>query len=372
MRSDATDRTSRFILALLLAIGAIAVAYQVRDVLAPLAIGLILAYILNPAVSRLEKAGVHRVVGTLIVFVTLIAIFLGLMMMVVPRALRTSEEFLSETFLGDDPKIKKALPELQATLSTWVGEERAVRWIRTLRGEIDKRKGETTAPITAAAAIVVRTFFSSVAGVMLVLSYFVLVPIYAFFALWKMDALWRRVREAVPEEARPRVMAVFDRIHAANSAFFRGQLSVCLIKGLLGLLAFWALGLKFAFVAGLCYAVASIFPFIGIVAMFSFVTLLSIAERGFTGAALMPLGALALIEAIESFALQPWIVGKETGLHPVMVILSFMVWGSLLGLFGILMAVPLTVAAKIVMEEFVFPLWTNVGEDVTRQIPKPG
>lgn len=364
-------RSNRFSLALVLAIAALAVAYVVRDVLAPLAIGLILAYVLNPVVSRLERAGVHRVVGTLLTFTVIVAVFLVILVMVVPPAFRTTEDFLTETFLGDEPKIKRVLPELQATLAKWIGEERAVNFIRNLRGEIDKRKGETGAPLKAAASLVVKAFFASVGGVVLVSSYLVLVPIYAFFALWKMDALWRRIRETVPDGARARVLAALDRIHKTNAAFFRGQLSICAIKGLLVMIALWLLGLKFAFVVGLIYAVASIFPFIGVVAMFAFVSLLSIAEYGLVAKSLAPLGILVAIEAIESFILQPLIIGKQTGLHPVLVILSFMIWGNLLGLFGILAAIPLTVAAKVILEEFVFPLWLRVGEDVSAQLPKP-
>jgi predicted PurR-regulated permease PerM len=81
-------------------------------------------------------------------------------------------------------------------------------------------------------------------------------------------------------------------------------------------------------------------------------------------------GLFLAIQALEGVLLQPLIMGKETGLHPVAIILTLLVCGNVFGFFGMLVAVPLASAAKIVFEDYVWPMFAEVA-DLTRVIPKP-
>jgi predicted PurR-regulated permease PerM len=100
--------------------------------------------------------------------------------------------------------------------------------------------------------------------------------------------------------------------------------------------------------------------------MFVTVELFVLASTGQFGAAFwLSAGLFGLIQLLEAAVFQPLILGKETGLHPMVIILSLLGAGQLLGLFGMLLAIPLASTAKILFEDYVRPMAEDVG-DLTR------
>src|SRR6185436_15092213 len=88
---------------------------------------------------------------------------------------------------------------------------------------------------------------------------------------------------------------------------------------------------------GLLYTVASVIPFLGVVTMFGVVELYVLATFGMSTKFWLVAGLFGLIQVLEAAVFQPLILGKETGLHPIAVILSLLSAGQLLGLFGVLL-----------------------------------
>jgi predicted PurR-regulated permease PerM len=122
---------------------------------------------------------------------------------------------------------------------------------------------------------------------------------------------------------------------------------------------------------GLLYAVLSIVPYLGVTVMFATVELYVLADTGQFGSAFwLTAGIFALIQVLESAVLQPMILGKETGLHPILIILALLSASQLLGLFGMLLAIPLASTLKILFEDYVRPLFEDVA-DLTRIRRKP-
>lgn len=266
-----------------------------------------------------------------------------------------------------ESRLQRTLPNLHEKLQSVLGQEALDDLVKQAEELLSAHSEDLAASGGKAFKFVAEKAASGVDALFAAISWAVLVPIYTFFALVGMDPLWKKVQEAIPAPIRPRALKTLDRIHRANAAFFRGQSTICLIKAVLGVVGYGLTGLPFWFIVGLAHGLLSFFPFVGVAATFFLVTVLGFVDVGFSWALAAPIGVLVGIELLEGFVLQPMILGKETDLHPVLVILSFMIVGELFGLFGLLLAVPLFTAGLIVFKEYVIPLYTHVGDHLSAE-----
>ncbi len=197
--------------------------------------------------------------------------------------------------------------------------------------------------------------FLGVTGFLLSL---VMVPIYLFFLLKEAPAIERRWREYLPLRNSPlkdEVAAVLSQINNYVIAYFRGQLLVCLIDGLLIGTALFAVGLNFAPLIGLLVVVLTMIPYIGIVLCWVPAVLIATAQWGDWAHPIIVTFVFLIVQNLEAIFIAPRIVGSSVGLHPMTVIVSIFVWGLLIGgLLGPILAVPLTATAKVLLARYVW------------------
>jgi predicted PurR-regulated permease PerM len=197
--------------------------------------------------------------------------------------------------------------------------------------------------------------FLGVTGFLLSL---VMVPIYLFFLLKESPAIQRRWREYLPLRKSPlrdEVAAVLSQINNYVIAYFRGQLLVCLIDGLLIGTALFFLGLNFAPLIGLLVVILTMIPYIGIILCWVPAVLIAAAQWGDWTHPLIVTGIFLIVQNFEAIFVAPRIVGNSVGLHPMTVIVSIFVWGLLIGgLLGPILAVPLTATAKVLLARYVW------------------
>jgi predicted PurR-regulated permease PerM len=155
-------------------------------------------------------------------------------------------------------------------------------------------------------------------------------------------------------------VATLGRVHRANAAFFRGQVTIALIEGTIVFVVLTALGVRFSFLFAAIYAVLALVPYVGIMTTFTITCLFVFVDRGFGGTLYAVMGLFVFVQILEGFVLQPQILGKETGLHPMTIIVSIFIFGDLFGFFGVLLAVPLASATIIVVQDYLLPLVREV------------
>lgn len=186
----------------------------------------------------------------------------------------------------------------------------------------------------------------------------VMVPIYLFFFLKERPAIERRWQEYLPLRASPlkdEVGAVLTQVNSYLIAYFRGQLLVCLIDGLLIGTALLLLGLNFAPLIGVLVVILTMIPYVGIVLCWIPAVLIAAAQWGDWTHVLLVTAIFFVIQNLESIFVAPRIVGNSVGLHPMTVIVSIFVWGLLIGgLLGPILAVPLTAAIKVLLARYVW------------------
>jgi predicted PurR-regulated permease PerM len=197
--------------------------------------------------------------------------------------------------------------------------------------------------------------FLGVTGFLLSL---VMVPIYLFFLLKESPAIERRWREYLPLRNSPlkdEVAAALLQINNYVIAYFRGQLLVCLIDGLLIGTALFGVGLNFAPLIGLLVVVLTMIPYIGIILCWVPAVLIAAAQWGDWTHPLIVTGVFLLVQNLEAIFIAPRIVGNSVGLHPMTVIVSIFIWGLLIGgLLGPILAVPLTATVKVLLARYVW------------------
>src|SRR5882724_9343255 len=185
--------------------------------------------------------------------------------------------------------------------------------------------------------------FLGVTGFLLSL---ILVPIYLFFLLKQRPAIQRRWKEYLPlrnSPLRDEVAEVLSQINSYVTAYFRGQLLVCLVDGILIGTTLTVFGLNFAPVIGAMVAVLTMIPYIGIIICWVPAVLIAAFQWGDWTHPLIVTGIFIAIQNLEGIFYAPRIVGNYVGLHPMTVIVSIFVWGLIIGgVIGPLLAVPLT------------------------------
>jgi len=200
--------------------------------------------------------------------------------------------------------------------------------------------------------------FLGVTGFLLSL---ILVPIYLFFLLKQRPAIQRRWKDYLPlrqSRLKDEVAEVLLQINSYIIAYFRGQLLVCLVDGILigTTLSFLPPpGLNFAVLIGCLVAILTMIPYIGIIVCWIPAVLIAVAQWGdFTHPLLVTL-IFIVVQNLEGLFYAPRIVGNSVGLHPMTVIVSIFVWGLLIGgLLGPILAVPLTATVKVLLARYVW------------------
>lgn len=186
----------------------------------------------------------------------------------------------------------------------------------------------------------------------------VMVPIYLFFFLKERPRIEERWKDYLPLRDSPlkdEVAEVLSQINNYIIAYFRGQLLVCLVDGVLigGVLTF--LGLNFAPLIGVLVVILTMIPYIGIIVCWVPAVLIAAFQWGDWTHPLIVTGAFILIQNLEGMFYAPRIIGNSVGLHPMTVIVSIFVWGLLIGgLLGPLLAVPLTATLKVLLARYVW------------------
>ena len=186
----------------------------------------------------------------------------------------------------------------------------------------------------------------------------IMVPIYLFFLLKQRPAIQSHWKDYLPlrqSHLKDEVAEVLLQINSYIIAYFRGQLLVCLVDGILIGTTLTLIGLNFAAVIGCMVVVLTMIPYIGIIICWIPAVLIAAFQWGDWTHPLLVTLIFIIIQNLEGLFYAPRIVGNSVGLHPMTVIVSIFVWGLLIGgLLGPILAVPLTATIKVLLARYVW------------------
>lgn len=348
-------------------------AWQVRAVLNPLIAAYFFAYVLHPSVLRLQGRGWSRKRSVNTIFVIAALLWCGVTVGLGLQATHFSREVASPEWRErQEAKLDAFLVKNEESV-TWVletlgapleeGEELESRVVVAELQQQLTRPRATDSLEEQGLFVLGEPLRSIFGGVLTFFSFIILLPIYTYFLLFELERIHRFVQRYIPKRERERVSRVGGQIGEVIGNFFRGRLLVCLVKGALVGLGLALFGVKYALLLGVSAGLLSLIPFVGPFVAFVAGFVLALQQPAAPGEEELDLfGVLwrtalvyGLAEVLEGYYLTPKILGESLGLHPVVVLLSIFAGGAAFGMFGVLLALPVTAALVILFREFVLP-----------------
>jgi len=311
-------------------------------VLWPLAVAGVLALILRPVVGVFERLGLRRVSAVVLLYALFLLLVTGALTILVPPLIGQLIDFVA--YLPDF--WANASGYLQQHYAQWVALAQRQLENPTVRQFADQITAESQA-LLAQALPSLRSAGSGLLGLAAFSAHAAIVPVYLFFFLLARGGSAKSLAGHLPflkPGVRDDLVFLVQEFVGIVEAFFRGQLLIGLIMGALLALGFTLVGLKFALFVGLLIGVLNIVPYLGTIIGLGVALPLAFfqADGGWRLLALVVL-VKVVVQAIEGWVLTPKIMGHQTGLHPVAIIVAVFFWGTAFGgVLGMLLAVPLT------------------------------
>lgn len=305
-------------------------------VLLPFVLGLAIAYLLDPMVEHLGNHKIPRGAAALIILGLFFLFVFSALALIMPPLYRESAQ-LATDIPGYTDKIISMLSPYIDWLQGHFGNGDLVSYQETLQNNIGKALTIGINMLTGLAS-----GGQAFAGF---ISVMIITPVTAFFMMKDWNVMTGWADNLIPRRSYKTVKSLLEDINKKLSGFVRGQLSIAFALAIIYAIALTIAGLKFGFLIGLMAGILSIIPLVGsTIGLFA-----SVIIAWFQAGEWEYVAIIAAIfmtgQFIEGNFLTPKLLGKSVGLHPLWILFSLLAGGSMFGITGMLLAVP--VAATI-------------------------
>lgn len=315
--------------------------YVFSSILLPFVAGMVLAYFLDPVADRLQRLGLSRVMATVVILFAFIVVLVLALVLLIPILASQMADFAG--------KLPEYMTRLQSLVTSFDPQ-----WLERRFGVDAAGLKEGLNSLLTSGFGLLTTVFQSIwsSGVALVsvVSLFVVTPVVAFYMLLDWDRMVAKVDSWVPRDHVETVRAIFADINTATAGFVRGQGTLCLILGAIYAVGLTITGLNFGILIGLFAGLISFIPYVG--SLTGLVLAVGVAFVQFWPdwpMIVAVVGVFFVGQFIEGNILQPKLVGKSVGLHPVWLMFSLFAFGALFGFVGLLIAVPASAAIAVIV-----------------------
>jgi predicted PurR-regulated permease PerM len=337
-----SKNTKIFLGAFLLLLPAIVVLYFSSSVFLQLFIAFALAYVLNPAVDFLERKGIKRQYGIFIVFCLAVSVCSGFAVFI---AVSIAGEF-SNMQLNLPAYVRHLYEITPEFVKGYLGAETADKLNLRLSELMQQARG--AAPdLLKPLLMFLRQALTSTVGLLLNLLGYLIIPVYLYYILFDMPQLKIFVESFIPERLRPGYAKKTAEIDTILSGFVRGQLSVCAILAVLYSVGLYVIGIDLAIAIGMLAGVTFIIPYVGTIIGICLSVVMALLKFNDIFHPLLCLGWIGFVQLLEGTIITPKIVGDTVGLHPLVAIVALLIGGQLFGIFGMLLAVPVTAVLQV-------------------------
>ncbi len=332
-----------------------------------LAISFLLSYLLDPLVNKLEKKGLSRTLAVSILLAFFVMVIVSVMLIVIPQLAQQTQLLFTKY------QISSSTVDLNPSAKSGSGEtyqtNHFLRWVDETVNPLLRELGVNPIEkenIRARLQAVVRwidshyphwsqsiwsffqSMFTGVASFIVGILNLLLVPVFTFYLLRDYPVLGRSFYAILPPPWRDSVEDWIGDLDQVVGGFIRGQFSIAIILAMINALGLTLIGVPFGFLIGLIAGLANMVPYMSIVIGLVPALIFSFLDQPDLWRLLWVILIFCSAQMLEGLYLGPKIMGKEVGLHPVMIMLAIIIGGSLLGLVGILFAVPLAAILKVV------------------------
>ena len=322
-----------FLISVLLVIAL--VLYTLAGALAPVLTGLVLAFLLQGLVGRLEKLGSPRLLAIALAMIVLIGTVATAVLLVVPLLWQQAADLLAlaPTLVG---MLRDGLSSLAEAFPEFITEEQILGVVNESSKELGNLSG-----------VLLESAFSQVFSLFGLVIYLVLVPMSVFFLLKDKELLMAHLASLLPKD-RPLLDAVGSQMNAQLGNYVRGKAVEILLVGTVTFITFLFFGLNYAALLGVLVGISVLIPFIGAAIVTLPVFMIAVLQFGWSLDLAWVMLAYAIIQFLDGNVLVPLLFSEAVDLHPITIIIAILAFGGLWGLWGVFFAIPLATFIKAI------------------------
>ncbi len=334
------DRVVRIIIGILLLVAAGLLVNRLSDVLLPFLIAWLLAYLMYPLLCFFQyklhfKYRVPSIIATL---TTVFGILSAAIYLLIPPIIEQSQRagILIGEFLKSPQQGWTLPPQLTETIQNFLKtiDIQSHLNFNNLEGFVQSVLPRLWDVLSGASSIILNIFVVFI------------VLLYLIFILKDYEKITESWIDLIPKNYRPFVLQVGEDLKVGMNQYFRGQGLISLIVGILYAIGFSIVGLPLGIVLGLMVGIMHMVPYLQALALVPAVMLAAIKSaeyhQSFFWVLMSVLAVFVIMQIIIELILSPKILGKAMGLHPAIILLSLSIWGSLFGVVGMIIALPMT------------------------------
>lgn len=334
------DRVIRWVLAALAATAAVLLINRLSNVLLPFFVAWILAYMIYPFVSFLQyKCRLrYRIVSITVALLIILAVIAAAIFLVVPPIIKESIRLadLITIYFHDVLVSSDFLEKVQVMLQDYASDDSLAMFMQS-SGAVDAAEN---------ILLQVWNFLSGTINFAIGLLGSLVMLLYLFFILMDYEKISSGWLHYIPAKRREFTGMVAQDVKNGMNAYFRGQSLIALLVGILFSIGFLIIGFPMAIGLGLFIGMLNLIPYLQVVGFIPTI-ILALVKAADTGQSfwliiISALAVFAVVQTIQDVILTPRIMGHVMGLNPAVILLSLSVWGSLLGIIGLIIALPLT------------------------------
>jgi predicted PurR-regulated permease PerM len=303
----------------------------------------------KPVVAALQKRGIRPEIGVIFVYLVLLAL-VGLFIVIVAPMIAEQATSVVDRIPQYYTELRQALIDSNNRLVQRLALGLPITISFSL-GQAMTGAGGDVAPDPEAAidfGPILRTVSGALQGVFVIVALLAL----AFFWVREGELLVRRVLLLLPAERREPARKLYGEMESKVAAYFRGQLILCAVVGVMSLVGYVAIGLPYALGLALIMAICEAIPMIG--PLLGAVPALLVALAVAPDKVLLTVLVIFVVQTSENNLLVPRVMDRSVGINPIVTILGITAFGALFGFAGALLAVPLTAMVQIVAARLMF------------------
>jgi predicted PurR-regulated permease PerM len=320
------------------------ILFLFKNILLPFVLGGAIAYLLNPIILKLTTIGLRRSVSAVLMIGLFFTILLTAGIILLPILFNELSEFTQNLPRYYDHFValmNAQFIKLQPVIGKLTGSNDPIEVAALINGHSDKSINLFKRLLTGVTGGG-RALFDGA-------SLLLLTPVVAFFMIREWPGITDKIEDLLPRDHRATIHRLWDDIDTKLSGFVRGQITVAFILGIGYALALSVAGLKYGILVGLLSGVLSIIPLFGSLTGLLVSILIAWFQTGNITFVALITGIFLIGQLIEGNALTPKLVGDSVGLHPLWIIFALMAGGSLFGILGMLIAVPVAATTAVLL-----------------------
>lgn len=307
--------------------------FYLRQIIFIVFISVITALIMNPAVDKMKEKKIPRVIGASILFLATLAIIVIFFYIIVPP-------------------LTKEMSQLATQFPVYINSMN-INYSTILDQQIDNQLAEPIREVLVEASKFLKNMttaaLSGVFGLLGGLLSVILIATISFYLVIEKKGIEKFVKAVIPFDFQPRALKIIKKIEIKLGRWFIGQLFLGFVVGLMTLIGLSILGVPYAIILAIIAGFMELIPYLG--PTLASIPAIIIAFTVSPFLALLTLILYFLIQEAENYLLVPKVMERSVGLHPIIIIIALLVGYQLAGIIGVILSIPVTTIAFIILED---------------------